>query len=105
MSRASLWYCTDTHRDAGEFFTLIKYVFTFLRVLICTNLVVLIHVFEVVFLTDEQVQVLLPVSVDCLHMSLTNNNVRRYLINSNSYLEHILRSDVSCSHVSLNLNE
>lgn len=65
--------------------------------LICANLVVLIHVFEVVFLTNEQVQVLLPVSVDCLHMSLANNSVRRYLIVTlyYSYLKHILHSDVS----------
>lgn len=37
-----------------------------------SHLVILIHVFQVVFLTDEQVQVFLPVSMDCLHMSLTD---------------------------------
>lgn len=35
---------------------------------------VLIHVFEVVLLTDEQVQVLFPVSMDGLHVSLKNSN-------------------------------
>lgn len=40
-----------------------------------SDLVVLIHVFQVVFLTDEQVQVLLPISVHCLHMSLTKNKL------------------------------
>lgn len=35
-----------------------------------SNLLVLIHVFQVVLLTDKEVQVLLPVSVDCLHVSL-----------------------------------
>ena len=40
-----------------------------------SHLVVLIHLLEMVLLTDEQVQVLLPVSMDCLHMSLTDSNV------------------------------
>lgn len=82
VSRASLWNCTHkhTHRytHRNEWALHIKmcvWVCMSAQLSCVSHLVVLLHLFEMVFLTDEQVQVLLPVSMDCLRVSLTDNNV------------------------------
>lgn len=61
--------CADElHRPEGIGCVLRAYFASF------SHLVILVHVFQVVFLTDEQVQVFLPVGVNSLHVSLPSKN-------------------------------